>query len=844
MADKPHNQWHDFLIAHANNDLLKVAQDQRLMFHSSPVHLHWVDSVCLLLARQAYESQQSLLISYPSPLCNLPALVAAQLVLFNFVQTYTVNDTSMHPSSVMLISPRIEVREQYQGLKIRRQSLAAALPVARIRAQGEPAVIPVPGEKCSLHPHLFHLSRPHLLDTPWPDRLGAIVVDYFNGTFAAYADRIQDLASKQKIATVIHITTDPFAHFVDDLINHGVLSWIWDHMGLADEFGPQLRSMRADQSHPFSVGSTQFRNVADGIRHKMLICRHSAFEAAAQHTWDDLATIQRHFSGHHGRGIHRAIRAAYGAYYAMLQMQVPLPVYEEEARNLWGIRSIQRRIADLEAFAPILRHEASDLADVYWPSLILDLKEMRTSLLAGNPKYDTLVQQLRFHCEARKRLTIICPNHASRQMLRLCLQAHEGLEIKDIESHDTSDNPVRLLTFKEINTLEATDVLLFPGQFSLGRRQYILTTAAPEICYLTYASEANRLEQQIVATHQMLKQMSDDQVRQKTWSALFPSFLRQNLPQYNQNDPEIAIEVSTIEGERIAHKKIASINVSVDLSLWTPFSTAEYDVVQGQDTLGGDEEEALRPSEYASVSRQTALVPALRIEFVDGFCFAEPDSRMIVLLLATGETHERKSQSLRPDDTVVFVDGDQKRQLYETVLDRIRLHPAMGATYLLASYWQQAIREGFFRSGLSYDEFHLKLRRLGSGIETSQAVYFWVQGWVLGPRDGEDIRRIGEVLNNRILIQEWRQINRAVKRVRRLHHSLALKLNRIVVQAGVESQKKDAGDECIDRELNLYLDDFRDSISLHRVLRLNEEPEQVPYVLTGRFFEKGTELTW
>lgn len=844
MDNKPANLWHDFLVSHGSDDLLMVVQAQRLKYGRIPVHLHWLDSVCLLLARRAYESRQSLLISYPSPLCNLPALVAAQLVLFNFVQAHTVHDTAVHPRFVMLISPRTEVREQYQGLKIGRQSLAAALPVARIRAQGEPAIIPVPDENCNPQPHLFHLSRPHLLDAPWPDRLGAIVVDHFNGTFSSYAGRIQDLAARRQIPTVIHITTDPFAPFVEDLSNQGVLSWVWDHMGLANEFGIQLRSTQQGEQHPFNVSSSQFRNVAEGIQHKMLVCHHPAFESAAQRLWNDLSTVQQSFSGRHGMGIHRAIRAAYGTFYAMLQMQVPLPVYEEEARNLWGIRSIQRRIADLEAFAPILKHEAPDLADVYWPSLIFDLKEMQTALSAGNPKYDTLVQQVRHNREMNKTLTIICPNHASRRMLRLCLQAREGLEINDVESHDTSNNLICLSTFKELNTLRATDVLLFPGQFSLGRRQYILTTAAPEICYLTYATEVERLERQIAATHHTLKQMCDERVRQRTWSALFPSLSEQNPPEFDQNDAEVATRFSWIEGKRISQKTIASVTSAIDLSLWTPFSTVDYDIVQSQDTLTSDDEEALRPSEFAPISRQNALVPALRVEFIDGFCLAEPDSRMTVLLLATNKTDERRSQNLRPDDVVIFVDGDQKRKLYDTVLERIRLHPAMGATYILASYWQQAIREGFFRSGLNYDEFHRQLQLLGSKIETPQAVYFWVQGWVLGPRDGEDIRRIGEVLNNQVLIQEWQEINRAVKKVRRLHLSLALKLNRIIVQAGIESQKHNAADECIDPELNLYLDDFRDSISIHRVIRLNSEVEQVPYVLTGRFYEKGTELTW
>lgn len=835
--------WHEFLIAHADDDLLMVTQKQRLRYQTIPISLHWLDRVCLLLARQAYQSRKSLSISYPVPNCNLPALIATQLVLFNFIQVQTSPHSDNRKQSVMLISPRTEVREHYLGLKISRQPIATALPIARLRLQGDPATILIPGETCSQQPSLFHLSRPHLLDAaPWPTKVGAIVVDYSGGTFNDYALRIQELALQRKVPSVIHITTDPFAPFLEALGCENVLTWIWDHKGLAMEFGSQLLSDRANARHPFGVGSTQFKNIAQGIEHKLLICRHPAFEAAASRLWEDLATVQQAFSGQHGMGIHRAIRAAYGIFYAMLQMQVPMSVYEEEARNMWGVRSIQRRIADLEAFGSVLRQEATDLAKVYWPSLILDLKEMQTALLTGNPKYDTLVQQVKSHQATRKNLTIVCPNQASRRMLNLCLRAKEGINLGDL-TEDSSNDYVRLKTFKELHILDSSDTVLFPGQLSFGRRQYALTAAAPEIGYLAYKDEAERIIRQVTSTHKTLKHLTNDQIRQRTWSALSSARSQYSPPENNLSDDEVSVEFTTVDGKRISQQAIKATSQATDLSLWTPFATVEYDVVQGQDVLSSDTEEALRPSEFASTVRQDALVPALRIEFVDGFCLAEPDSHMTVLLLSSNKTDERRVQGLRPEDIVIFVDSDQKRQLYESVLERIRLHPAMGATYILASYWQQAIREGFFRSNLSYDEFHRQMQELGSQIETSQAVYFWVQGWVLGPRDGEDIRRIGEVLGDQVLIKEWKEINRSVKKVRGLHLSLARKLNRVIVQAGIKSKEPESADECIDQDLKLYLDDFRDSISVHRIIHVSKEIELIPYVHTGRFFVKGTELT-
>jgi hypothetical protein len=842
MDNEVANPWYDFLISHSDDDLLMVAQKQRLKYVNTPIDLHWLDRVCLLLARQAYKSKKSLIISYPIPICNLPALVATQLVLFNFIQTHVSQQFENQKQAIMLISPRTEVRDHYLGLRISRQPVATALPIARMRTQGEPAIIEVPGEIRSQKPSLYHISRPHLLDSRWPAKLGAIVVDYSGGTFNEYAIRIQELAHQHNIPSVIHITTDPFSPFIEELSHYGVSTWIWDHKGLATEFGAQLLSGNENARHPFSIGHTQFKNIANGIEHRLLLCHHPVFEAASRRLWDDLVTIQQGFSGRHGMGIHRAIRATYGVFYALLQMQIPLPVYEEETHNLWGMRSIHRRIADLEVFGSVLRQEAPEMAEIYWPSLLLDLKEMQTALMAGNPKYDTLVQLVKSYLTERKKLTIVCTNQTSKRMLHLCLRAREGLVVNELT--DSVDDCIQLITFKDLNTIESAGTLLFPGQLSLGRRQYALTAASPEILYLAYPDEGERITKQVVSIHQTLNNYTSNLNRQRAWANLSSEHVQNRLPESNHQEADIGIEFTKIEGKTTSRQLVKSATQATDLALWTPFSTSEYDTVQGQDVLGRDDEEALRPSEFASNDRQRALVQAIRIEFVDGFCLAEPNSQMTVLLLSHNKTDDRWIKGLRPEDTVIFVDGDQKRQLYESILERIQNHPAMGTTYILASYWRQAIREGFFRTGLTYESFHRKLKELGSKIETPQAIYFWLQGWVLGPRDEEDIRRIGQVLEDQVLLQEWKAINQAVEKVRGLHLSLARKLNRIIVQAGIMSKEPDSTDECIDRELNLYLDDFRDSVTLHRITSISEEILLVPYVLTGKFFLKGTELKW
>jgi len=844
MPDANNKSWREFLLSHATDDLLTVAEKGRLYFKQQPIRLHWLDQVSLLLIRRAYLRKQPLAICYPIPVCRLPTLAAAQLLLYDFALAHRTGIPVSR--SIVLISPRIEVRQNYLQLqagryRVDRIRLAEFLPLARIRDSGDPVVISVPGRPLSKRPRLYHLSRSHLLDAPWPRDVGAIIVDHAGGRFDEETPHIHAQAARRGISTVIHLCTDPFAPFLEELAATGVPVWIWDHNGLAADFGEQIATGNGATGHPFGVSARQFQNIAAGIRHHTLVCKCRVLEDAAHSVWDDLGAVQRTFSDRTSLGVRRAIRIAYGTFYTMLQMLVPLPVYEEEARNMWGIRPVSRRIDDLEAFTPLLRDEAPNLVEVYWPSLIMDLKEMRDALAAGNPKYDTLVQQIHEHLDQKRNLTIVCPNQATRRMLQLCLRAREGLHMSALL--EENNKPIRLVTYKELGDLDSCDVMLFPGQFSYGRRQYALTAATPEIRYLAYGDEADRIEQQVATIHQTLAEMTSTEKRQRAWAALAPSRSDRQLPETASAVTVPAIEFIRREGERVSYRSVTAARAP-DLSLWTPFSTSEYDLDRGQDVLSSDREEALRPSEFVAPWRQNVLVPALRIEFADGLCYAEPDSRMTVFLPATDKTDDRSADGLRPEDVVIFVDGDQRRHMYEAILERIEHHPAMGATYILVRYWQQAVREGFFRSGMTYGDFLHALEQLGSHMQTTAGVRCWVTGEVLGPGGARDIWRVGKVFNDEALTQEWKEIDKALRRVRGLHISLARKLNQMIVQAGLKGRRRDVSEECIDPELNLYLDDFRDSVTMHRVTAINPETTPVPYVMTGRFFEKGMELKW
>jgi hypothetical protein len=325
MASVNVEPWRDFLLSHAADDLLMVTNNRRLYYGQQPICLHWLDQVSLVLIRHAYMRQCSLALCYPVPVCNLPVLAAVQLLIYDFVQHYPGR------LSVLIISPHTEIREHYLNLKIGKEEFACTMPIARIRAAGDPAVISSQHSPSSKSPRLYHLSRMHLLNAQWPEGIGAIIVDHSGGGFNEQATLIQRLAASRRIHTVIHLCTDPFAPFLEELDSAGVPVWIWNHYGLSADFAIQISTGNGKPGHPFGVSGAQFRNIAGGIRHNILVCRNPVFEAVAQRVWEDLSAVQQTLSNPANMVLQRAIRAAYGTFYTMLHMPVPLPVYEEEA---------------------------------------------------------------------------------------------------------------------------------------------------------------------------------------------------------------------------------------------------------------------------------------------------------------------------------------------------------------------------------------------------------------------------------------------------------------------------------------------------------------------------------
>jgi hypothetical protein len=107
-------------------------------------------------------------------------------------------------------------------------------------------------------------------------------------------------------------------------------------------------------------------------------------------------------------------------------------------------------------------------------------------------------------------------------------------------------------------------------------------------------------------------------------------------------------------------------------------------------------------------------------------------------------------------------------------------------------------------------------------IKNWLTIQLWRDGYVIGPRDPNNIRLIGKIYNENFLVKHYKEIEYAVSRIRGIHQKLLRDFNELVVKAGLKTIKSDR-DEIIDEEFNLHLEDFVGIISIEKIKKVETD---------------------
>lgn len=217
---------------------------------------------------------------------------------------------------------------------------------------------------------------------------------------------------------------------------------------------------------------------------------------------------------------------------------------------------------------------------------------------------------------------------------------------------------------------------------------------------------------------------------------------------------------------------------------------------------------------------------AYRIDFEGGLraTFA-PDARInVVGRGSTGQEAVLKDvSSVRPSERVLFIQGQERQELYDLLVARVHRHPKFELHLALVRRWQDDLISSFYQQERvsSVSELLARLQSAGSQLISQLTLRFWLAKETLCPSDPEDLRRLAGILGMSFVEQHYKRIARAADRIRGLHRGLAIRLNHWIQEQLGEA--KSSASDLIDQELGLKFSDFKNSLLLLRVDSITEQ---------------------
>ncbi len=142
-----------------------------------------------------------------------------------------------------------------------------------------------------------------------------------------------------------------------------------------------------------------------------------------------------------------------------------------------------------------------------------------------------------------------------------------------------------------------------------------------------------------------------------------------------------------------------------------------------------------------------------------------------------GSIIEITPKNLKPGELIVLLGGDERKTLLDTILDTYSFEENIDKEFI--EYWKKRTSEYIEYNEITYKEFYNCYKSKG-GKKTIQTVYSWIRGSVIGPQVQDDLRLIGEVINDHIISEDYVSMHLEISKLRVLHRKVGKFIKQIV----------------------------------------------------------------
>lgn len=799
MSSESRFQWSIRLRPYRVPGLSSCVEDGSLTLDGVRVAASQIDLFGLRLAEWSYATRESLILCPPGPFGVLPALIAAAAHIRSIVDHYEETGRQRGSSlRVAVITRNLRLRGIYRRLGIGTAPMSEVVPPATRTSGGEVCVLGSdPGRGWST----IFLSRPAELAALDED-IDLVVAELP----LEEAERLKGLE-----VPVIAVAHDPSDHALTTLAKEMALfAWDEDDLRQFPSLGVGSGSAMAEELH-------QLECFAAGQTMRCLSVPAQAVSENAALFWEDIGPLLRAA----GRSLfgRELAAAAFVLFYDLLHLAVPTAIYEAVTSPL------KSRLRDLAASQRLVE---GDLRDIYVPMVATELRDLSSAIGGRSPK-----------AVALERLLLDRVSDCDEILLLARTAELARIHRTHIEGDDRLRDKVRVASLWGVAAEQPADLVVIPGLLPAATRFLYSSGLGAEVVTLAYQAERPLLsgedafqEYRVVADAAAYQRAyatwrARDAAKAACWQRLSgePSELTDDEPE----PPRLTRTAETESGQGplvppeappgLLDGALASL---ADLDHRLQLADAP---VLATETIDGDGD--------------GLEVDAIRIDFLDDrWMLIEANSTITLWGREGAEAGHVAAEVKRGDQMVVF-DGEAKKDLLAKVIEIAGDLPELAIPAAWVDTWRVALQRAYQRFG-TYRALGESLAKRGCRVQT-QSVRLWVVGQTIGPDDPLDIKRVGEVLEDEILIENYERVSGAVNALRRSHVRLGQRLGALARRIGPEAADGlIEADEVIDEQSGLTAADFGNSVEILEVAATSSGG-RIPYAVAGRIWT-GEEL--
>jgi hypothetical protein len=777
--------WPSRLRAHSEPGLSSCIEDGRLTLDGRRVATTRIDLYALWLIEWAIARQQSIILCPPEPFGPIAALAAAAAHVASITDHYLRTGREQGSDQrVAVVTSSTRLRGIYRRMGIGTARLSDVAPAATLTHS---RTISVLGDRGRGWSTVFVAQPSELAGL---SRMDATVVELPLGDTSG----IDQVAGP--LILIAHDPADPLvARLAQEM---PVFAW-------TDEDLTALPSIELVDGPALVNDRLRLERAAAGIEcEPMRVPAHRICENAALF-WQDIGPLLR--ASRRSLFGRELAACAFVLFYDLMHLAMPTDFYESVTYPL------RVRVREIESAQRLV---GGDMRDLYVPMVAAELEDLVTAIGATSPKTGVLGSLLRERVDAVDDVLLVARTGELARAYEIYIDADEELRGR-----------VRVTSLWGAAGVSPADIAIIPGLLPSTARYLYTTGIATKIVVLAYDTEGpldsvpggftehQQIHKAIAYQHAYSSWLARDAAKAACWESLSgePALIADEHP-----DPprvQVADGITPDGGPP-----------DTPPGLWDG-SLGSLAALEGR--LARD-----IPPRLSSDGRPDDLdVEALKIEFADGRWMLIDAASSVTCLRSRGGMPEagHAARAVRAGDELVFIDGEAQKDILAKVLEVAEDVPELAVPAAWVDYWRDALRRAHSRFE-GYERLREQLARRGCDKQT-QTVRLWVIGQTIGPEDPEDIRRLGECLEDSALVANYTTVADAMRGLRaahvRLGHRLAAMARRVGPQAAAGMVDED---EIIDERTGITASDFRDSIDVVTV-RAVEPAGRVPFAITG-----------